>query len=1017
MIFEENRGQAEGGVQFLTRGAGRTILFQPDRMQFLGAGARIALTFPGASPSRITGEQRLPTRFHYPSRGVKNVQTFASIRYHELYPGIDVVVHTTQGVLEYDFVARPGADLRQAAVRVDGAEKVELEQDGSIRAAAAGSWMRQHRPVAYQEDAHGTRVRVAVRYERRSDGCFHLAPGDYDTGRPLVVDPVISFSTLLGPSGESSAGSVFAPEPTDWQSFLGRKRFPAVAIDTNGYSYIAGTVDAVGLMINGLPAEPDGKTGMLCKVSPSGDKVEFCSFGWLDLSALKVDGRGQIYVSGTGYLEKLTPDGSEAIWRFPTGSEAPTSDMALGSDESVVIAVSSPNCRVIRVRADGSGAIYSTTLGNGPDDALIAVAVDPEGNAYATGSTQSFHFPRTAGPAWTGQDGRRLYVTKLDAGGSLVYSLLVPQSARAPDDPPLFTVGESIAVDSNGTAVVTGRTNATDLPVTADAPQAPYGGGESDGFVLKVKPDGTEVQSLTYLGGQGREAGTFVALDAQGQAYLTGQSQCIAFPTKTDGSSPDLPLGSVSAFFSGSGDGSYARAGSGLAQRVEVMAVDPVDAKIMYATSGLPGQILRSTDAGMNWETLAAPFEASADGLVADPNGGPVVWASAGGRIWRSGDSGTNWTEFPALPLSVLKGMKKDPSNPMVRYAYGTSKLSSPLYRSSDGGTTWSARPQSCQRLLCTILDLVLEGSNLYAAHTIGDIFWYVALSRDEGMGWIPLGSLPTTPVSNIRFEPLNPHVVWAAAYGGVWKSENSGASWSKVKALGYMTAVAVEPHPLGGSVTVAVKDFVDHVLESTDGGASWDERNTGGPVSALLADGTSPRRYVLGGASPFHPYLTKLTADGTGLAYSGCFGGSSDEVPSGLAVDGAGHVYIGGFTASHDFPVTGSAAQTEFGGRSAFFLMRISEQAPPDIGVQVSPQSASVAPGEWQQFEATVEGGSGAVSWSVRPAGAGTISSSGLYRAPRDPDGSQVTVIATSVEDPQKAAAATVSLTGLEPR
>lgn len=1014
MVFEENHGQAAGEVRFLTRGAGRTILFQPARMEIVGAGARFALTFPGASPSRITGQQRLPTLFHYPSRGVKNAQTFASIRYHELYPGIDVVVHSTGGVLEYDFVARPGADLRQAAVRIDGAEKVQLEQDGSIRADAAGSWMRQYKPVAYQEDGHGGRVRVAVRYERRSDGCFRLALGDYDAARPLVVDPVISFSTLLGPRGESSAGSRFAPEPSDWQSYLWAKQLPAIAIDSEGSSYIAGTVDSKGLTVDGQTPERNGKTGMLCKVGPSGDKVEFCSFGWPDVRALKVDGRGQIYVSGTGYLEKLTADGSETVWSFATGSESRTSDIAVGLDESVAIAVSSADCQVIRVKADGSGAIYSTTLGHGPDDALIAVAMDQDGNAYATGSTQSYSFPRTAGPAWTGQEGRRAYVVKLDAGGSLVYSLLVAQSARTPGYPPLFTVGQSITVDSNGTAVVTGQTNATDLPVTAGALQTSFGGGDSDGFVLKVEPDGTEVQFLTYLGGQGTDAGTAVSVDAQGRTYLTGQSQCISFPTKTDGRSPDLPLGSVSAFFSDPGNGSYARTESGAAQRVDVMAVDPVDATKMYATSGLPGQILMSTDGGMHWKTLAAPFEVSADGLVVDPDGGPVLWASAGGEIWRSVDSGANWVEFPALPLTVLKGIKKDPSNPLVRYAYGTSKKSSPLYRSSDGGATWSARPQNCQRLLCTILDLVLDGRDLYAAHTIGSLYWYVAHSTDEGAGWTVLGILPTTPVNSVRFDPLNPHVVWAAAYGGVWKSENSGASWSKMKALDSMMAVAVEPHLLGGSVTVAVKEFVDHVLESTNGGVSWVERSTGGPVSALLADGTSPGRYVLGGASPFHPYLTKLTADGTGLIYSGCFGGSNDEVPSGLALDGAGHVYIGGFTASHDFPVTGSAAQTEFGARSAFFLMRLSEEAPPEISVQVSPESASVAPGEWQQFEAIVKGTTGGVSWSIRPAGAGAISSTGLYRAPRDPGEAQVTVIATSVEDPRKAAGAKVTLTGI---
>jgi hypothetical protein len=171
---------------------------------------------------------------------------------------------------------------------------------------------------------------------------------------------------------------------------------------------------------------------------------------------------------------------------------------------------------------------YSTILGPG---VAYAVAVDNAGNSYVTGETSAKNFPVTSGAFQTrigvGQDA---FVAKFNPTGGLVYATYLGGHD--------LTLGTGIAVDQYGDAYVTGKTSAKDFPVK-NALQPNYGGGQSDAFVAKLNPTGSALLYSTYLGGPGTENFTNptnsptggIAVDANGNAYVTGSTTSSNFPT------------------------------------------------------------------------------------------------------------------------------------------------------------------------------------------------------------------------------------------------------------------------------------------------------------------------------------------------------------------------------------------------------------------------------------------------------------------------------------------------------
>jgi hypothetical protein len=193
------------------------------------------------------------------------------------------------------------------------------------------------------------------------------------------------------------------------------------------------------------------------------------------------------------------------------------------------------------------GLVYSTYLGGSGQDAAYGIAVDSAGNAYVTGFTGSTDFPTTAGAFDTTHNGGTdAFVTKLNASGSaLVYSTYLGGSATY-----LGTsgqdVGYGIAVDSAGSAYVTGSTASSDFPTTAGAFDTTFNGFD-DAFVTKLNATGSALVYSTYLGGTANEFGLGIAVDSAGNAYVTGDTDSTGFPT-TAGALDTTQNGSYDAF-------------------------------------------------------------------------------------------------------------------------------------------------------------------------------------------------------------------------------------------------------------------------------------------------------------------------------------------------------------------------------------------------------------------------------------------------------------------------------------
>ena len=218
MSFEANQGQFDPQADFIARGSGYTVFLTPrDAVLMLqgpatamdrhgqGQTSTVALRLGlvGANPQpRVSASESLPGSVNYflgndPARWRTNIPTYAKVRYHEIYSGIDLVYYGNQRQLEYDFVVRPGADPTRIAFAVEGAQRIEVDPEGDLVLHLAGGAIRHRKPVIYQE-GDGTRREIAGGYVLKGPQQVGFQVAAYDASKPLVIDPTLVYSTLVG---------------------------------------------------------------------------------------------------------------------------------------------------------------------------------------------------------------------------------------------------------------------------------------------------------------------------------------------------------------------------------------------------------------------------------------------------------------------------------------------------------------------------------------------------------------------------------------------------------------------------------------------------------------------------------------------------------------------------------------------------------------------------------------------------------------------------------------------------
>ena len=518
--FIQNRGQLNGPAQYYVAGRDRTVYFAPEGLTYALRAAKssagryaLKLDFVGASGSaRITGESRQPGTVSYLTgrRGQQrtHVSTFGGLRYSGLWPGIDLVYQGTETGLKYEYRLQPGADPERIRLACSGADRVRLGADGGLVVSTPAGEVRDAPPISYQV-IDGRRVEVASSYQlRRTDRGrveygFHL--GVYDHSRPLVIDPaVLLYAGYVG-GLDSDSGQ-------------------AVAVDSQGAAYITGQTGSLGSFpfVAGFDSTNGGNTdAFVAKLLPDGSGFAYCSFlggDWVDQGwCIAVDGSGRAYVGG---ITDSDPDS------FP---------VVAGPD----LTRSDTDGWIARVAADGGSLEYCSYLGGAGTDLAWGIAVDSDNRAYVVGTTEAAEdtLPVTVGPdlTYNGQvDG---FITRIAADGSHFeyYGYL---GGFYPDRP------LGVAVGPGGTAFVTGETHSKDtFPVTV-GPDLTFNaefGALTDAFVAEVAADGSALVYCGYIGGEREDAGSAIAVDSSGAAYVTGTtaSSAATFPVRTG---PSLKL-------------------------------------------------------------------------------------------------------------------------------------------------------------------------------------------------------------------------------------------------------------------------------------------------------------------------------------------------------------------------------------------------------------------------------------------------------------------------------------------
>jgi hypothetical protein len=498
LMFIENVGQFDQRARFQVRGGDATLwLAEGGLWMTVARGVNLKVGFVGANlHPRLEPFNRLDTHVSYfvgddPARWRADVPVWGGVRYVDLYPGVDLEVTGDGGHWAWQLVC--GADcqsaLRRVRLRVEGADALGLDGDVLRLTTALGEYTL---PLLQVVGAEGANLASPTIAGDQVAWPFALAkPNPQSDGSDLL------YSTFVGGNGSD--------------------RGDAIAVDGEGNAYVAGTTNSSDFptTVGAFDASGNGfDDAFVVKVNADGTGLVYATFlggnNGEEGHAIAVDGAGSVYVIG----HTRSAD-------FPTTAGA--FDTSYGGGECG--GEPCPDAFVVKMDADGTGLVYATFLGGNYWDDGNGIAVDGAGSAYVTGESFSSDFPTTPG-AFDTSFGEEAFVVKLNASGTgLIYATFLGGSD--------YEEGNAIVLDEVGNAYVTGQTWSPDFatPGAFDTSYNGTPGFDGDAFAAKVNATGTELVYATYLGGNREDWGLAIGVDQAGNAYVTGTTYSLDFPT------------------------------------------------------------------------------------------------------------------------------------------------------------------------------------------------------------------------------------------------------------------------------------------------------------------------------------------------------------------------------------------------------------------------------------------------------------------------------------------------------
>lgn len=430
-----------------------------------------------------------------PDQWISNVPHYTAVEYKNVYPNIDLVYYFHQGQIEFDFVIMPGADPHDIGLLFSGIQQCETDRAGNLVLTANDHNLIYQKPLAWQEQ-DGKKREVEVRFALL-DKRVRFDLGTYNPGEMLVIDPKIAYATYLGGDYYDTASGI--------------------AVDSEGCAYVTGSTGSLDFPVadSYQTRKKEGSSqysmdAFITKFNADGSDVIYSTYiggnGEDNPEGIVVDSKGNACIAGstTSYDKPDTPE-YEGL-PVHNAYQPEFGGGTRGMWEAFVTVLS----------ADGASLVYSTFLGGKNDDQASDIDVDPSDCLYVTGTTFSSGFPSKNG--WMPENSSYhfdAFAAKLDPSrsgeNSLIYSTFIGGN--------LDDYGNSIAVDNQGRAHVTGYAHSTDFPTTANPIQNSKK-GNTDAFITKLSADGKSALYSTYLGGDAGDQGIDMDTDNAGNAYL-----------------------------------------------------------------------------------------------------------------------------------------------------------------------------------------------------------------------------------------------------------------------------------------------------------------------------------------------------------------------------------------------------------------------------------------------------------------------------------------------------------------